>query len=349
MLDEGEASAEVEAHEIGVRLGHGEGEFAEAPLGGSFFGGVDESAAHPAPLGRGVHGEEGEVSDAGGEEGWREGGFFLLLEEEHAHEARVEFGDEALAAGDAPAGDLLALAAGERAQAHLDLFRIGAVEQIRELSRGIAHAHGANNEFGDGHCVHRRVRLAWMRAGEGRAAALARSQSVDSRLMLGSGDGQDLSEEALAPSAPIPLEGELRLRVRYCECDPMGVAHHSACVPWLEMGRTELLRCSGVTYAQLEAASIFLVVTRLELSYKSPARYDDVLVLVTSVLGGSRARIDHGYQLWRDREDGRGRSELLLTAESTLACVSAQGSPRALPEWLVPSRRVARAARRGGA
>ncbi len=140
----------------------------------------------------------------------------------------------------------------------------------------------------------------------------------------------------LKPSAPVIGEGEIRLRVRYCECDPMSVAHHSACVAWFEMGRTELLRASGVTYADMEHAGIFLVVTRLEVKYKRPARYDDELVLVTRVSGGGRARIDHEYELWIDRGDGRGKSELLTTASSTLACVDAHGRPRALPDWLMP-------------
>lgn len=116
----------------------------------------------------------------------------------------------------------------------------------------------------------------------------------------------------------------------------MSVAHHSACIPWFEIGRTELLRAAGVTYAQLEAAGIFLVVTRLEVKYRAPVRYDDLLILDTRVSGGGRVRIDHEYELWRDREDGRGRSELLITAASTLACVDESGSVQPLPDWLQP-------------
>ena len=100
------------------------------------------------------------------------------------------------------------------------------------------------------------------------------------------------------------------------------------------MGRTELLRGTGVTYRAMEESGVLLVVTRLEIRYKQPARYDDELVLVTRVSGGGRARLDHGYELWRDNGDGRGKSELLATAESTLACVGAEGRPRALPGWL---------------
>jgi acyl-CoA thioester hydrolase len=100
------------------------------------------------------------------------------------------------------------------------------------------------------------------------------------------------------------------------------------------MGRTELLRSAGVSYRDLEAAGVFLVVARLEVSYKSPARYDDELVVVTRVTGGGRVRIDHAYELWRDEGDGRGKSALILTASSTLACVDGSGRMRELPGWL---------------
>lgn len=141
-------------------------------------------------------------------------------------------------------------------------------------------------------------------------------------------------DEKVSPTKPIPHKGEVRLRVRYSECDPMGVAHHSACIPWFELGRTELLRESGLTYAHMEQAGILLVIVRLEVSYKLPARYDDLLVLDTCVSGGGRARIDHAYELWRDAGDGRGKSDLLTKASTTLACVDRAGKPRPLPEWL---------------
>ncbi len=146
------------------------------------------------------------------------------------------------------------------------------------------------------------------------------------------GDAQD---EKVSPSKPIPKEGEVRLRVRYSECDPMGVAHHSACIPWFELGRTELLREGGLTYAHMEQAGILLVVTRLEIRYKAPARYDDLLVLETRVIGGGRARIDHAYELW-STIDGNGahKGDLLVTGSSTLAHVDRSGKPRALPDWL---------------
>ena len=141
------------------------------------------------------------------------------------------------------------------------------------------------------------------------------------------------------PSAPLPTEGEIRVRVRYGECDPQRVAHHGSYVAWLEEARTELLRRGGISYADMEAAGRFLVVAKMEIRYQSAARYDDVLVVLARVTGGGRARIDHDYEVWRDEGDGRGRSELLVSASTILACVDDTGRPVALPDWLRPPKR----------
>jgi acyl-CoA thioester hydrolase len=133
----------------------------------------------------------------------------------------------------------------------------------------------------------------------------------------------------------------------------MGVVHHAAFIPWLEMGRTELLRDAGVSYAQLEAAGIFLVITKLECSYRRPGHYDDLVEVRTRVLGGSRVKIQHGYEVVRV-ESGGGHltaggispiggaevGDVLMSGESTLACVDKTGRPAGLPDWLVQARRT---------
>ncbi len=126
----------------------------------------------------------------------------------------------------------------------------------------------------------------------------------------------------------------MTIRVRYLECDPMGVAHHASYIAWLEMGRTELLRPSGVSYREMEAAGILLAVTKLEVRYQFPARYDDELTLRTWVSGGGRARIDHEYEIVRL---GDSSEESVARASSTLACIDPEGRPRALPDWLTPA------------
>lgn len=117
------------------------------------------------------------------------------------------------------------------------------------------------------------------------------------------------------------------IRPRYCECDPMGVAHHSAYPIWFEIGRTELLRACGQSYADVEREGAFLAVTRLEVSYRRPARYDESLDLETSLVDVGHVKIEHAYRLLRE-------GELLATGATTLACLGRDGRPRALPPAL---------------
>ena len=142
------------------------------------------------------------------------------------------------------------------------------------------------------------------------------------------------SAAAPSPTAAVPTEGASRIRVRYCECDPMGVAHHASYIPWLEIARTELLRGTGVTYAQLEKAGVFLVIVRLDVRYRRPVRYDDVVEVRARISGGSRIKIEHEYDLVVVERGGAGVEEPVAAAATTLACVGADGRPRPLPDWL---------------
>ncbi len=121
--------------------------------------------------------------------------------------------------------------------------------------------------------------------------------------------------------------GETPIRVRYAECDPMGVAHHTAYPVWFEMGRTELLRASGHSYRDLEDAKVFLAVVSLEVRYRQPARYDDELTLRTSLVEVSHVKIKHEYELMRD-------DAVLARAKTTLACLDERGRPRPVPDLL---------------
>ena len=117
-------------------------------------------------------------------------------------------------------------------------------------------------------------------------------------------------------------------RVRYSETDQMGWVYHSHYLTWFEMGRTELLRDSGLTYRDLEDQGVFLAVVSLQIKYKRPARYDDRLVLETTLTEAGRVKISHGYELYRD-------GILLTEAASTIACLDGEGALQPLPEVLM--------------
>ncbi|GJM18227.1 MAG: thioesterase [Phycisphaeraceae bacterium] len=146
-----------------------------------------------------------------------------------------------------------------------------------------------------------------------------------------------------APGDPPPTQGAVRVRVRYSECDPMGVAHHASYAPWLEMARTELLRDGGRTYEAMEREGVFLVVTRLEIKYRRPIRYDDVLEIRTRVGTGSRVRVRHDYDIALIERAGASpdptdpavpHDGVTAIGVTELACVGRDGRPRELPAWL---------------
>jgi acyl-CoA thioester hydrolase len=95
------------------------------------------------------------------------------------------------------------------------------------------------------------------------------------------------------------------------------------------MGRIELLRAIGFDYKAIEKRGLFLVVARMEIRYRAPARYDDLLTLETSVSRVTPVRGEHRYRLTRD-------GVLVVEGESTLACVDRDGRLQTLPEEIAP-------------
>src|SRR5436190_167567 len=99
------------------------------------------------------------------------------------------------------------------------------------------------------------------------------------------------------------LSGEVSIRVRYAETDRMGLLHHANYLVYFEQGRTELLRSRGLSYKDLEDQGFLLVLTKLEVRYRAPARYDELLTLRTTVVKTTAVRIDHRYELLRAGAD----------------------------------------------
>ena len=121
--------------------------------------------------------------------------------------------------------------------------------------------------------------------------------------------------------------GEIQIRVRYAETDRMGLLHHANYLVYFEQARTELLRARGRSYKDMEDEGFFLVVAKLEVKYRLPAHYDDVLTIRTTVTRTSPIRIEHKYEVLRD-------GMLLAEGATTLACVDRTGKLCPMPAWL---------------
>jgi acyl-CoA thioester hydrolase len=77
---------------------------------------------------------------------------------------------------------------------------------------------------------------------------------------------------------------EARVRVRYAETDQMGVVYHANYLVWFEVGRVEFIRQLGMDYKSMEQEENALIaVVEATARYKAPARYDDELIVRTTL------------------------------------------------------------------
>ncbi len=90
-----------------------------------------------------------------------------------------------------------------------------------------------------------------------------------------------------------------RFRVRYAETDAAGIVHHAAYLVWLEEGRSALSRLLGLPYAELERGGIDLVLTRAEVRYRRPARYDEEVEVWARVESARSRGMRFGYRVHR--------------------------------------------------
>jgi acyl-CoA thioester hydrolase len=122
---------------------------------------------------------------------------------------------------------------------------------------------------------------------------------------------------------------QTRIRVRYAETDQMGVVYYANFFIWFEIGRVELLRELGFHYKQMEIDdNCHIPVVEASCRYKSPAHYDDELVLETRVLQLRRSVIKFGYRLLRLEKEA---STLLAEGETTHVTVDRLMRPVRLP------------------
>lgn len=123
---------------------------------------------------------------------------------------------------------------------------------------------------------------------------------------------------------------QTKLRVRYAETDQMGVVYYANYFVWCEIGRVEFFRQLGYDYKQMELADdCHLPVVEASCRYRSPARYDDEVVIETRVTALRAHVIKFGYRLLRVSSDGE---RLLAEAETVHVSVDRAMQKKQMPE-----------------
>jgi acyl-CoA thioester hydrolase len=109
------------------------------------------------------------------------------------------------------------------------------------------------------------------------------------------GDAQQIIDDGYA---------EARVRVRYAETDQMGVVYHANYLIWFEVCRVEFIRQLGMDYRHMEQEENALIaVVEVTARYKAPARYDDELIIRTTLAGVRGSIVRFRYAILRAADD----------------------------------------------
>ncbi len=116
---------------------------------------------------------------------------------------------------------------------------------------------------------------------------------------------------------------ETEVRVRYAETDAQGVVYYANYFIWFEVARMAYLRALGYDYARLERDGLGFVIAEATCCYHVPARFDEELVVRTSV-GEVRSRsFVFEYEVY-NKEGG----QLLATGSTVQVFIDGEGKPR---------------------
>ncbi|PYT06410.1 MAG: acyl-CoA thioesterase [Acidobacteria bacterium] len=120
---------------------------------------------------------------------------------------------------------------------------------------------------------------------------------------------------------------ESRVKVRYAETDQMGVAYYANYFIWFEVGRSQYCNDRGFSYRDMERETgLFLIVAEASCRYKTPARYEDELIIRTRVTELTRRTLKFTYEIERlDKAP-------IAIGETLHVLINTEGRRSSLPE-----------------
>ena len=124
------------------------------------------------------------------------------------------------------------------------------------------------------------------------------------------------------------MESRTAIRVRYAESDAMGIVHHAVYPVWMELGRSDLLRELGQSYAEWEKQGVMMSVAELHDRYRAPARYDELVEVRTRLKEAGRRKVVFAYEVLRD-------GTRLAEGESVHIVTGPDGRARVMPDDLL--------------
>lgn len=122
--------------------------------------------------------------------------------------------------------------------------------------------------------------------------------------------------------------GQTQIRVRYGETDKMGYCYYGNYPLYYEQARSDVFRECGCSYAELEKNGFMMPVISLNINYKKPAFYDDLITVKVYVKQKPTVRMTFEYECFNQN------GELLNSGETVLCFVNKKtGRPSMPPDF----------------
>jgi acyl-CoA thioester hydrolase len=118
-------------------------------------------------------------------------------------------------------------------------------------------------------------------------------------------------------------------RVRYGDTDRMGYAYYANYLRWFEIGRSELFRALGMSYREIEEKGVFLPVSEAYCKYLIPVRYDDPLVIETTLDAAVKGAMKFDYRLLNE-----DHAKVFAEGYTKHPCVTSDGRVMRPPKFL---------------
>lgn len=95
------------------------------------------------------------------------------------------------------------------------------------------------------------------------------------------------------------LTFKTEIRIRYADTDQMQFVYNGKYLEFFEVGRTELLRSTGLSYKVVEKEGFQLPLVEAHLKYISAAYYDDILIIETFLKEIPKLKMKLEYKIFR--------------------------------------------------
>ncbi len=125
------------------------------------------------------------------------------------------------------------------------------------------------------------------------------------------------------------------IKIYYEDTDCGGVVYYGKYLGYLERARTEYLEDREVSLVELMKKGVYFVVVNVDINYKTPAKYGDILAVCSEVLDMTNATITFGHKIFK-----KATKSVVAIASVKLACIGKNMKPQRMNSAIVNALRT---------